>query len=91
MWENGGEGAVKCVGMSRPRINFNSFEKNTLAVQAFSTLVIDARNNWWGAAPPDRGQIWGGPENIETEPHLAQPDDKVFVSIKDFKVREEKR
>jgi parallel beta-helix repeat protein len=79
---NAGEGAVKCVGMSRPKINFNSFEDNTLAVQAFSSVQVDARNNWWGGAPPDRNQIFGGPESITYEPYLAAPDEKVFGNIK---------
>lgn len=84
---NSGEGAIKSVGMSRPRINFNSFEGNTLAVQAFSTVQLDARNNWWGSAPPDRSQIWGGMESINFEPHLAAPDSKVFGNIKDVAVQ----
>ncbi len=84
---NAGEGAIKCVGMSRPRINFNSFEDNTLAVQAFSSVQIDARRNWWGSAPPDKRQIFGGTESISYEPHLASPDTKVFGKIKDVAVQ----
>jgi len=84
---NAGEGAVKCVGMSRPKINFNSFEDNTLAVQAFSSVQIDARRNWWGSAPPDKRQIFGGAESISYEPHLAAPDSKVFGKIKDVAVQ----
>jgi len=80
---NAGEGAIKCVGMSRPRINFNSFEGNTFAVQAFSSVQIDARQNWWGSAPPDPNQIFGGAESISFEPYLAAPDSKISGKIKD--------
>jgi hypothetical protein len=83
---NAGEGAVKGVGMSRPRINYNynSFEGNTFSLQAFSSLQIDARWNWWGAAPPDRNQIFGTPESVSFEPFLAGPDKQVSGSIKDI-------
>lgn len=85
---NAGEGAIKCVGMSRPRINFNSFEGNTLSVQAFSSVQVDARRNWWGSAPPDNNQIFGGPESISFEPYLTAPDNKVFGKIKDVAVQD---
>ncbi len=84
---NAGEGAIKCVGISRPRVNYNSFEGNTFSIQAFSSVQIDARQNWWGSAPPDKNQIFGGPESISFEPYLAAPDNKVFGKIKDVAVQ----
>jgi hypothetical protein len=69
--------------MSRPRINFNSFEGNTFSIQAFSSVQIDARQNWWGSAPPDKNQIFGNAESLSYEPYLAAPDPKVFGKIKD--------
>lgn len=74
--ENQGEGAIKCVGMANPKINFNNFTGNTVAVQTFSTIYIDARNNWWGAAPPDQNLIWG--DNINIKPWLENEEPKAF-------------
>jgi len=74
--ENHGEGAVKCVGMANPKINNNNFAGNTVAIQSFSTIFIDARNNWWGADPPDQNMIWG--DNINIKPWLAKEEPKAF-------------
>ena len=68
---NLGEGGIKCVGMSRPRINYNNFIDNAVAIQAFSSIQIDARNNWWGKSTPDKNVIWG--DNINIEPWLKAP------------------
>ncbi len=80
--ENKGEGAIKCVGMSRPNINYNNFEGNSVAIQAFSSIVIDARHNWWGKAPPDVNLIWGDASSVNTESFLEAPEPKAFVAGK---------
>ena len=74
---NLGEGGVKCVGMSRPKINHNNFLNNAVAIQAFSSIQIDARHNWWGNNPPDKDVIWG--DNINIEPWLETPEKKAFA------------
>lgn len=78
--ENHGEGAIKCVGMANPKINFNNFYGNTVAIQSFSTIYIDARNNWWGANPPDQNMIWG--DNINIKPWLTKEEPKAFAGKK---------
>jgi parallel beta-helix repeat protein len=76
---NQGEGGVKCVGMSNPSIQHNNFIGNAVSVQGFSSIYIDARNNWWGAAPPDTGLIWGDPDkSINIKPWLEAPEEKAF-------------
>jgi hypothetical protein len=74
--QNHGEGAIKCVGMANPRISYNNFVGNTIAVQSFSTIYIDARNNWWGSNPPDQNMIWG--DNINIKPWLEKEEPKAF-------------
>jgi hypothetical protein len=78
--ENHGEGAVKCVGMANPKINNNNFIGNTVAIQSFSSIYIDARNNWWGANPPDQNMIWG--DNINIKPWLEKEEPKAFQGKK---------
>jgi hypothetical protein len=78
--QNHGEGAIKCVGMANPRINHNNFVGNTIAVQSFSTIYIDARNNWWGSDPPDQNMIWG--DNINIKPWLEKEEPKAFQGKK---------
>lgn len=73
---NLGEGAIRCVGMSKPTISHNNFVNNSIAIQSFSSIFIDARHNWWGAVPPDKNQIWG--TNINIEPWLNSPEEKAF-------------
>ena len=75
--QNQGEGAVKCVGSANPRIFQNNFIDNTVAVQTFSSIYIDARNNWWGSDPPDPKIFWG--ENINTKPWLEQANPEAFT------------
>lgn len=66
---NLGEGAIKCVGMSNPVIHNNNFIDNTVAIQTFSSIYIDARINWWGESPPDHNLIWGDlDKNINIKP-----------------------
>jgi hypothetical protein len=77
---NRGEGAVNCVGMSNPSIHFNNFVDNEIAIRAFSSIYIDARQNWWGKNPPDPNMIWGDPEkNININPALEAPEEKAFA------------
>jgi hypothetical protein len=65
--------------MSNPTIRNNNFLGNPVAVQAFSSICIDARHNWWGNSPPDSGLIWGDPEkNIRISPWLEAPEEKAF-------------
>jgi hypothetical protein len=80
---NLGEGAIKCVGMSNPVIHNNNFIDNTVAIQTFSTIFIDARNNWWGKSPPDQNLIWGDlDKNINIKPWLEAHESKAFVEKK---------
>jgi len=74
--DNRGEGAIRCVGMSKPVIHYNNFVKNSVAVQALSSIHIDARHNWWGADPPDKNLIFG--DNINIDPWLNAPEEKAF-------------
>lgn len=82
--ENLGEGAIKAVGMSRPRINFNNFMKNDITdIQAFSTIRIDATNNWWGKASPDERNIFKqNDDSINVKPWLKVPEKKAFAEKK---------
>ena len=80
---NLGEGAIKCVGISNPVIHNNNFIDNTVAIQTFSSIYIDARNNWWGKNPPDNNLIWGDlNKNINIKPWLKAPESKAFAEIK---------
>jgi hypothetical protein len=74
---NTGTGGIECVGMSKPKINYNNIVKNAVGIQAFSTILIDARHNWWGKVPPDGSVIWG--DNINFEPWLEAPEAKAFA------------
>ncbi len=76
---NQGEGAIKCVGMSNPAIHHCNFVENAVAIQTFSSIYIDARQNWWGKTPPDLNLIWGDlDKNINIKPWLEAPADKAF-------------
>ncbi|MDO9558957.1 MAG: DUF799 family lipoprotein [Syntrophales bacterium] len=76
---NRGEGAITCVGMSNPSIHHNNFVENEVAIQTRSTIYIDARNNWWGSAPPDTSYIFGDLDrNINIKPWLDAPEGKAF-------------
>jgi len=80
---NGGEGAIKFVGMSRPLINNNNFINNDTDIQAFSTIYIDAANNWWGKRSPDMKRILGDTEkNIKIKPWLKVKEPKAFREVK---------
>lgn len=77
--DNGGEGAIRSVGTSKPVFNYNNFLNNTFAVQAFSSICLDARYNWWGASPPDENLIFKSNEDsINIKPWLEKPEEKAF-------------
>ena len=77
--DNQGEGAIRSVGMSRPVINYNNFLKNSFAVQAFSSIYIDGRYNWWGSSPPDDNYIFKhGEDSINIKPWLEKEEEKAF-------------
>lgn len=82
--ENLGEGGIKAVGMSRPVINNNNFRKNEIAhIQAFSTIRINAMNNWWGKAPPAEGDIFKQDnDSINITPWLTAPEGRAFSAPK---------
>jgi hypothetical protein len=73
---NMGTGGIECVGVSKPKINHNNIFENAVGIQAFSTILIDARNNWWGKAQPDDTVIWG--ENVNFKPWLTEPEKQAF-------------
>ncbi len=76
---NLGEGAIRSVGMSRPVMNYNNFLKNTFAVQAFSSIYLDARYNWWGSTPPDDNYIFKhGDDSINIKPWLEMEEERAF-------------
>ena len=72
-----GVGGIVCVGMAKPKINHNNIVGNAVGIQAFSTILIDARYNWWGKSPPDGSLIWG--DNINLKPWLEGPEEKAFT------------
>ena len=78
--ENQGEGAIKCVGNANPKIFNNNFISNAWAIQSQSSIYIDARNNWWGANPPDQNIIFG--ENINIKPWLVKKESRAFQEKK---------
>ena len=82
--ENFGEGGIIVRGMSRPKINYNNFIKNEIVdIQAFSTIRIDATNNWWGRVPPDERNIFkNNDDSINVTPWLQAPEGKAFAEKK---------
>jgi hypothetical protein len=73
---NAGEGAIVCFGRANPKIFQNNFIGNAIAMQSVSSIYIDARNNWWGASPPEAKMIWG--ENININPWLKKENPEAF-------------
>jgi hypothetical protein len=74
--ENQGSAAITCVGNANPKIKYNNFINNIVAIQSLSTIYIDARNNWWGANPPDQNMIWG--DNVNIKPWLTKKEPRAF-------------
>ena len=75
--DNHGEGAITCVGSANPKIFQNNFTGNTVAIQSFSSIYVDARHNWWGANPPDEKTFWLR-EKINIEPWLEKENPNAF-------------
>ncbi|MBT7696418.1 MAG: DUF799 family lipoprotein [Desulfobacterales bacterium] len=74
--DNKGVAGIECRGVSKPTINHNNFIGNAVAVQAFSTIFIDARYNFWGVVTPGVNEFWG--ENINLKPWLDKPEKDCF-------------
>ncbi|MBW2006168.1 MAG: right-handed parallel beta-helix repeat-containing protein, partial [Deltaproteobacteria bacterium] len=72
---NRGTGAIFCKAMSAPRIHYNNFLNNPFAIQSFSTIQIDARNNWCGNNPPDESLFIG---NVTYRPWLETYASKAY-------------
>lgn len=66
--DNQGGGGIEALGRANPGIHFCNIYNNAINLQAMSTITIDARNNWWGQAPPDESLIWGN--NVSLAPYL---------------------
>ena len=65
--------------MSKPVVNYNNFLNNAFAIQAFSSICIDARYNWWGNSPPDEKDIFKhSDDSININPYLEKPEGKAF-------------
>jgi hypothetical protein len=73
--KNLGTGAVVVSGTARPKMNRNNFIDNSFAIQSFSSIYMDARENWWGSSPP-KGSLFVG--EINYEPWLDTPEAGAF-------------
>jgi hypothetical protein len=69
--EHPNNAAVICSGRSQPTLYRNNIVKNAWAVINHSSLPLEARENWWGAAQPDEGLFLG---SVEFKPSLKEPD-----------------
>ncbi|MCJ7618194.1 MAG: DUF799 family lipoprotein [Desulfobacterales bacterium] len=79
--KNFGTSGIECRGMANPKINYNNIVENIVAIQAFSTICFDARNNFWGKVPPDETIIMSENinENINIKPWLTTPHKEAFL------------
>ncbi len=57
--KNLGTGGVVALQTSRPKFQRNNFLENPFAVQSFSSIYLDARENWWGSSPPKESLFIG--------------------------------
>lgn len=74
--KNTGTGGIVAMGMSKPKINNNIIIDNSpFAIQSFSTIYIDARENWWGSSPPNESLFLG---NINHKPWLNEIQKDAF-------------
>jgi parallel beta-helix repeat protein len=73
--KNMGTGAVVALGNARPKMNRNNFIDNPFAVQSFSSIYMDARENWWGSSPPKESLFLG---EINYKPWLNTPEAGAF-------------
>jgi hypothetical protein len=76
---NSGTGAILALGTSRPKINRNNFLDNPFAIQSFSSIYLDAKENWWGASPPKETLFLG---EINYKSWLDAPEAGVFQGRK---------
>jgi parallel beta-helix repeat protein len=76
---NLGTGAVVALGTARPKMNRNNFIDNPFAVQSFSSIYMDARENWWGSSPPKESLFLG---EINYKPWLNTPEAEAFQGRK---------
>lgn len=76
---NLGTGAIVALGTSRPKINRNHFLENPFAIQSFSSIYLDARENWWGSSPPNEVLFLG---EINYKSWLETPAAGVFQGRK---------
>jgi len=77
--KNLGTGAVVALGTARPKMNRNNFIHNPFAVQSFSSIYMDARENWWGSSPPKESLFLG---EIDYKPWLPAPEAGAFQGRK---------
>jgi len=77
--KNSGTGAIVALGTSRPKISRNNFLDNPFAIQSFSSIYLDARENWWGSSPPKESLFLG---EINYKSWLEAPEAGVFQGRK---------
>lgn len=77
--KNLGTGAVVALGAARAKMNRNNFIDNPFAVQSFSSIYMDARENWWGSSPPKESLFLG---EINYKPWLNSPEAGAFQGRK---------
>jgi parallel beta-helix repeat protein len=78
-FRNAGTGALVAIGAARPKISRNNFQENPFAIQSQSSIYLDARENWWGAAPPSDALFLG---EINLKPWLEKPEPEAFSGRK---------
>jgi hypothetical protein len=69
--EHPNNAAVICSGRAQPTLYHNNIVKNAWGVINHSSLPFEARENWWGAAPPDEALFLG---TVEYKPFLKAPE-----------------
>ncbi len=69
--EHPNNAAVICSGRAQPTLYHNNIVKNAWGVINHSSLPFEARENWWGAAPPDEALFLGA---VEYKPFLKAPE-----------------
>jgi len=72
---NLGTGAVVVLGGARPKMNRNNFRDNSFAIQSFSWISLDARENWWGSTPPKESLFLG---EVNYQPWLEALEERAF-------------
>lgn len=77
--KNLGTGAVVALGAARPKINRNNFQDNPFAIQSFSSIYLDAKENWWGSSPPKESLFLG---DINYKPWLDALEEGAFQGRK---------